>query len=62
MAGLKNGSDTKKPLTVAGFRQKRLSDIAVYVTLICKDENGNHFEFDTSRFNFDMTPVDNKES
>ena len=64
MADLKTVVEQKKPLRAVGVRQERISGLAVYATVICEDDDGDRFEFDVSRFNFDMKHVGktNKES
>lgn len=64
MADLKTVVESKKPLRAVGVRQERVSKFAVYVTVICEDDDGDRFEFNVSRFNFDMRHVGktNKES
>ena len=49
------------PRRVIGFRQHKLNDIAVFVTLIVEDEFGEKYEFNTSCFNFDMKPIKKSE-
>ena len=64
MADLKTVVEQKKPLLAVGVRQERISRFAVYVTVICEDDDGDRFEFGASCFNFDMKHVGktNKES
>ena len=57
MADLKTVVEQNKPLRAVGVRQENISRIAVYVTVICEDDDGDRFEFDASRFNFDMKHV-----
>ena len=54
MADLKDAKDERR---VVGFRQDRLNDIAVFAVIIVEDECGNQYEFRTSCFNFEMTPI-----